>query len=138
VEEVSDSPIDWVAKQMKAFEAGRTKHYGRETLLLTTRGRHSGKLRRTSLYYGVHGSAYVVVGSNGGSKEDPQWCRNVAADPNVTVQVGNEIFPARARLAAGAERSALWELMNGIFASYASYEKKSRRQLPVIVLERVA
>jgi deazaflavin-dependent oxidoreductase (nitroreductase family) len=139
VEEVIDSPVGWVAKQMKAYvEAGRTTYYGRETLLLTTRGRRSGKLRRTALFYGTHGSAYVVVGSNGGSKEDPLWCRNVAADPNVTVQVGEDIFPARARLASGAERSALWELMNGIFPTYASYEKKSRRQLPVIVLERAA
>ena len=138
MEEVVDSPVGWVAKQIKAFEAGRTAHYGRETLLLTTRGRRSGQLRRTSLFYGTHGSAYVVVGSNGGSTEDPLWCRNVAADPNVTVQVGEDIFPARARLAAGAERVALWELMNGIFPTYASYEKKSGRQLPVILLERAA
>ena len=139
MEEVVDSPVGWVAKQMKAYvESGRTTHYGRETLLLTTRGRRSGKLRRTALFYGTHGSAYVVVGSNGGSAGDPLWCRNVAADPDVTVQVGADIFPARARLATAAERPALWELMNGIFPTYASYEKKSGRQLPVIVLERAA
>jgi deazaflavin-dependent oxidoreductase (nitroreductase family) len=139
VEEVVDSPVGWVAKQMKAYvESGRTVHYGRETLLLTTRGRRSGKLRRTALFYGTHGPAYVVVGSNGGSPEDPLWCRNVAADPAVTVQVGADVFPARARLATAAERPVLWELMNRIFPTYASYEEKSGRQLPVVVLERVA
>ncbi len=73
-----------------------------------------------------------------GPPGDPLWCRNVAADPAVTVQVGADVFPARARLATAAERPALWELMNGIFPTYASYEKKSGRQLPVVVLERAA
>lgn len=137
-EEVVDSPVDWVAKHLKTYGAGRTTYYGRETLLLTTRGRRTGQLRRTPLYYGRHGTAYVVVGSNGGAADDPRWCRNVAADPEVTVQVGTEVFAARARPATPEERPALWDLMVGIFPSYAPYEKKARRPLPVVLLEPVA
>jgi deazaflavin-dependent oxidoreductase (nitroreductase family) len=80
----------------------------------------------------------VVVGSNGGAREDPQWCRNVAADPEVIVQVGPEVFAARARLATPEERLALWALMTEVFPSYAPYEKKARRPLPVVLVEPVA
>jgi deazaflavin-dependent oxidoreductase (nitroreductase family) len=140
-EEVVDSPVGWVAKHVRTYvDSGGTKgtkFYGRETLLLTTRGRKTGTLRRTALYYGRHGSAYVVVGSNGGARAHPQWCRNVSADPEVTVQVGPDVFPARARWATAEERPALWRLMNDVFPTYASYEKRARRQLPVILLEPV-
>jgi deazaflavin-dependent oxidoreductase (nitroreductase family) len=138
VAEIVDSPVGWVNEHVRAYvEKGRTKYYGRETLLLTTRGRHSGKLRRTALYYGRHGAAYVVVGSNGGSRDDPQWCRNVAVDPTVTVQVGPDVFGARARWANADERPGLFAMMTEIFPSYAAYEKRARRPLPVILLEPV-
>jgi deazaflavin-dependent oxidoreductase (nitroreductase family) len=103
--------------------------------LLTTRGRRSGKLRRTPLFYGRHGDAYVVVASNGGAKQIPLWVGNIEADPDVTVQVRDRSFPARARRATPEERPALWELMNTIFPSYAGYERKAGHQLPVVVIE---
>jgi deazaflavin-dependent oxidoreductase (nitroreductase family) len=140
VEEIHDNPTDWVAKHIREYvESGGAKgrrFYGKDALLLTTRGRRTGRLRRTALYYGEDAGRYVLVGSDGGKRTDPAWCHNVAANPAVVVQVGGETFAAVARPADPAERPRLWELMTGVFPTYASYERKARRPLPVIVVER--
>jgi deazaflavin-dependent oxidoreductase (nitroreductase family) len=138
-EEIVDSPVGWVRKHLRGYvESGGARghrYYGRESLLLTTRGRRSGKLRRTPLFYGRHGDAYVVVASNGGAKQIPLWVGNIEADPAVTIQVGDKTFPARARPATAEERPALWAMMNAIFPSYADYERKAGHELPVVVIE---
>ena len=140
MEEVFDNPTGWVAKHIDTYVSsdGAKGHrfHGRDALLLTTRGRRSGKLRRTALYYGSDGGRYVLVGSDGGKKADPAWCHNVAANPAVVVQVRDETFGAVARLADESERPRLWELMVQIFPNYAAYERKAGRTLPVVVLER--
>jgi deazaflavin-dependent oxidoreductase (nitroreductase family) len=140
-EDVYDNPTGWIAAHIRKYvESGGAKghrYYGHDSLLLTTRGRRSGKLRRTALYYGEDGGRYIVVGSDGGKPRDPAWVLNVLANPAVVVQLRDEIFPARARLAHADERPRLWELMTGIFPTYAAYEKKAGRELPVVVLERV-
>jgi deazaflavin-dependent oxidoreductase (nitroreductase family) len=138
-EEIHDNPTGWVADHIRRYvESGgaQQRFYGHDTLLLTTRGRKTGKLRRTALYYGEDGGRYVLVGSDGGKPTDPAWCGNVATNPAVVVQVGGETFAAIARLAEPDERPRLWELMTGIFPTYATYERKAGRQLPVIVVER--
>jgi deazaflavin-dependent oxidoreductase (nitroreductase family) len=138
-EEILDSPVGWVRKHLRGYVesdgAKGHRYYGRDALLLTTRGRRSGKLRRTPLFYGRHGDAYVVVASNGGAKQIPLWVGNIDEDPDVTVQVRDRSFPARARRATPEERPALWELMNTIFPSYAGYERKAGHELPVVVIE---
>jgi deazaflavin-dependent oxidoreductase (nitroreductase family) len=140
-EQVFDNPTDWVAEHIRCYvESGGAKghrYYGHDALLLTTRGRKSGKLRRTALYYGRDGDRYVLVASDGGKRTDPAWYHNLVANPAVVVQVRDEIFGAVARLADPDERPRLWELMLGVFPTYAAYEKKARRELPVVVLERV-
>jgi deazaflavin-dependent oxidoreductase (nitroreductase family) len=139
-DEVLDSPTGWVASHIKSYvESDGSKghrYHGYDALLLTTRGRKSGKLRRTALYYGVEGDRYLLVASNGGSEEHPQWYRNLAADPAVTVQVGPEVFTANARTATPEERPALWDLMVSVFDRYALYQKQAPREIPVIILER--
>jgi deazaflavin-dependent oxidoreductase (nitroreductase family) len=140
-EEITDSPTDWVAKHVREYVAtdgakgGR--FYGHDALLITTRGRKSGIPRRTALYYGRDGDRYVLVASNGGAKTDPHWYQNLVAHPEVSVQVGSEKFTARARTVTGAERESLWALMVGVFKTYESYQAKARREIPVVVLERV-
>jgi deazaflavin-dependent oxidoreductase (nitroreductase family) len=140
-EEVADSPTEWVAEHVREYLAsdGRNgqRFYGVDALLITTRGRRSGKLRRTALYYGRDGERHVLVASNGGSRTDPNWYRNLVADPEVDVQVGAERFIARARTATGAERTALWRLMAGIFPKYEQYQAKADREIPVVVLDRI-
>jgi deazaflavin-dependent oxidoreductase (nitroreductase family) len=139
-EEVFDNPTDWVAKHIRRYvESGGAKghrFYGHDALLLTTRGRRSGRLRRTALYYGEDGNRYVLVASEGGKRTDPGWYHNLVANPAVVVQVRDETFGAVARPADPDERPRLWELMVGVFPKYARYEARAGRALPVVVVER--
>jgi deazaflavin-dependent oxidoreductase (nitroreductase family) len=139
-EEVLDSPTRWVARHVRRYVQtdGSSGHRwnGRNTLLLTTRGRRSGKLRRTALIYGRDGDNYVVVASNGGARNHPFWYLNLTAEPEVRVQVGPERFAARARTAGAEERPRLWRLMAEIWPDYERYQKRTGREIPVVVLER--
>jgi deazaflavin-dependent oxidoreductase (nitroreductase family) len=110
-EDVSDSPTRWVAQHIRRYVEtdGKKGHQWRgvHTLLLTTRGRRSGKLRRTALIYGRDGDRYLVVASNGGSKEHPSWYLNLTDDPEVEAQVGAERFAATAVPTTPEERANL-------------------------------
>ncbi|MEU7739450.1 nitroreductase family deazaflavin-dependent oxidoreductase [Nonomuraea sp. NPDC049158] len=139
-EEVLDSPTDWVADHIRRYVEtdGRDGHLYQEwpTLLLSTRGRKSGKLRRTALIYGQDGDRYLLVASNGGSDSHPAWYLNLVADPEVTVQVLADVFSARARTVTGAERSSLWRIMASVFPLYDDYQSKAEREIPLVILER--
>lgn len=139
-EEVVDSPTGWVARHIREYvETDGSKGHrwnGVPTLLLTTRGRKSGKLRRTALIYGQDDGRYVVVASYGGSPEHPFWYRNLAADPNVWVQVGGDKFAAQARTATPEEKPRLWSMMTSIWPDYDDYQSKTSREIPVVILER--
>jgi deazaflavin-dependent oxidoreductase (nitroreductase family) len=141
-EKVVDSPVGWVARHINSYvdSGGRSGHHfhGVDALLLTTRGRRSGTLRRTALYYGIRDGDYVLVASNGGSVGHPLWYRNLVADPRVTVQVEDDVFDAVARTATGEERAELWDQMAGIFPKYARYQAMVAREIPVVVLTRSA
>jgi deazaflavin-dependent oxidoreductase (nitroreductase family) len=138
---VTDSPTGWVAKHVRRYveSDGKNGHQWRgvETLLLTTRGRSTGKLRRTALIYGKDGDRYLVVASNGGSKPHPDWYRNLAADPHVSVQVGDDMFEATAKTATAREKPRLWGLMVSIWPDYEQYQTKTEREIPVVILERL-
>jgi len=107
------------------------------TLLLTTTGRKSGRVLTLPLIFGESGSDYVVIASKGGAPTHPAWYLNLQADPEVKVQVKGDKFTARAHTADAVERAALWPLMVGIYGPYADYQKKTDRQIPVVVLKRV-
>ena len=140
-EAVIDSPVGWVNKHIKRYVETDGKdgyiHNGMTTLLLTTRGRKSGKLYRTALIFGQDGDRYLIVPSNGGSDNDPSWYSNLVENPEVELQVGADKFKARARNASAAEKPALWQIMTKIFPTYKAYQKKANREIPVVVLERV-
>ena len=139
-EEVIDNPTGWVADHIREYVAtnGERGHKWRgvETLLLTTRGRRSGKLRRTALIYGRDGDRYLVVASKGGAPKHPNWYLNLLAEPNVTVQVAADVFQGRARPATDDEKPALWHTMAVIWPSYDDYQKKTTRDIPVVIIER--
>ncbi|MBG0833175.1 nitroreductase family deazaflavin-dependent oxidoreductase [Planomonospora sp. ID67723] len=138
--EILDNPTDWVARHIRSYvESDGAKghlYQGIPTLLLTTRGRRSGKLRRTALIYGRDGDRYLVVASNGGSENHPAWYLNLADDPHVGVQVGAERFAALARTATPEEKAGLWPVMVEVFPTYDRYRAKASRDIPVVVLER--
>jgi deazaflavin-dependent oxidoreductase (nitroreductase family) len=111
---------------------------GTTTLLLTTTGRRSGEKRTTPLIYQRHGDDYLVVASKGGAPVPPAWYVNLEQDPNVEVQVHDEVFPARARTAAPDEKPELWSTMTATWPAYDDYQRKTDRPIPVVVLERAA
>src|SRR5688500_5893285 len=137
--EVFDSPTGWVKSHIKTYveSDGKKGHLwrGLPTLLLTTQGRKSGKLRRTALIYGQDGKNYLLVASNGGDPNHPAWYLNLSANPEVELQVGTEKFKARARTATAAEKPRLWKIMSKIFPTYDRYQAKAGREIPLVILE---
>ncbi|MEU4717090.1 nitroreductase family deazaflavin-dependent oxidoreductase [Micromonospora purpureochromogenes] len=141
-EQVLDSPEGWVADHIRRYvetggEQGHEWRPGVFTLLLTTRGRRSGKLRRTALIYGRDGDDYLVVASQGGAPQHPAWYLNLLADPEAEVQVGAETFAVRARTAGPEEKPRMWRTMVDIWPAYDDYQTRTDREIPVVVLERV-
>lgn len=111
---------------------------GTTVLLLSTIGRKSGQKHTTPLIYRNKGDdAYTVIASKGGAAEPPLWYTNLQANPEVEVQVWGDRFAARARTATPEEKPALWEAMAETWPAYNDYQKKTEREIPVIVLERV-
>ena len=108
------------------------------SLLLTTIGRKSGQKFIFPLFYGTTGDSYFVVASKGGAPDDPGWYKNLLAHPDVEVQVGTRKFKGRARTTDGAERARLWQEALKFWPPYADYQKKTEREIPVIVLDPVA
>jgi deazaflavin-dependent oxidoreductase (nitroreductase family) len=109
---------------------------GTTILLLTTTGRTSGAERTTPLIYRADGDRWVVVASKGGSPEHPGWYKNLQADPEATIQVKRDVIQVRARTASGEERARLWELMSEVWPAYRDYQRRTEREIPVVVLER--
>jgi deazaflavin-dependent oxidoreductase (nitroreductase family) len=109
---------------------------GTTALILTTKGRRSGEPRSTPLIYQRHGGDYLVVASKGGADQPPAWYLNLVAEPQVEVQVLGDRFRAHARTASAAEKPELWDIMLGVWPAYATYQEKTSREIPVVVLER--
>lgn len=118
-------------------EVGHIWRRGSKILLLTTKGRKTGELRTTPLIYEHARGGYVIVASNGGAPEHPGWYRNLVKEPRVELQVKGDVFSARARTAVGDERQRLWKLAARQWPDYDEYQKRTDRQIPVVVLERV-
>jgi deazaflavin-dependent oxidoreductase (nitroreductase family) len=116
-------------------EVGHDWRKGSSVLLLTTTGRRSGEPRATPLIYGRRGDDYLVVASKGGSPEPPAWYVNLREQPDVEVQVLGERFPARARTATAEEKPELWQEMVRHWPDYDSYQRRTDREIPVVVLE---
>jgi deazaflavin-dependent oxidoreductase (nitroreductase family) len=139
-EQVYDSPRGWVGRHVREYGEtdGRKGHRwnGVDTLLLTTPGRKTGKPRRTTPIYGRDGDRYLVVASSGGSRSHPSWYLNLSVNPEVHVQVGADRFDARAVTASPKERPRVWRLMASIWPEYDRYQKRTTREIPVVVIER--
>ena len=141
-EEVFDSPKGWVSNHIDEYvETDGQKGYewrnGAPTLLLTTRGRKTGKLRRTALIFGVDGDRYLLVASVGGAAKNPAWYLNLVENSEVELQVKAEKFKGRARTATAQEKPPLWRLMASIWPDYDNYQTKTEREIPVVIVERV-
>ncbi len=113
------------------------KMSGLPILLLTTTGRRSGKARTAPLLYIEDGDAYVVLASFGGQPDHPAWYLNLEASPEASVQIGDGTVGVRAETVHGDERTRLWERMVAGYGSYEAYQRKTEREIPVVVLRPV-
>lgn len=110
---------------------------GLPMLLLTTTGRKSGEPRTSPLPYFEDDGHWIVVGSNNGGPRNPFWWMNMQAKPEAEIQVRRETIQVVARLAAAEERNRLWPLLVEFNSPYATYGKKTTREIPVVVLSRI-
>jgi deazaflavin-dependent oxidoreductase (nitroreductase family) len=105
-------------------------------LALVTKGRTSGKKRTVALSYFEIDGHMLVVGSAGGAPQDPQWVRNLRADPSATIYVARKPRRVTARIADGAEREAIWRTLSAQVPTYAAYQAAVTRQIPLVILDR--
>jgi deazaflavin-dependent oxidoreductase (nitroreductase family) len=110
---------------------------GFPVLLLETRGRRSGEIRRATLQYLDDGASRVVIASRAGDTRHPDWWLNLVADPVATIRVGSRTNRVRAREALEAERDRLWRRFAEIHPAYDEYERTAERRIPVVVLEPI-
>jgi deazaflavin-dependent oxidoreductase (nitroreductase family) len=117
-------------------EEGYEWRGGTKILLLFTTGRKSGEERANALIFEPDGADYLIVASKGGAPEPPAWFLNLEAEPEVEVQVRGDRFKAHARTATPEEKPRMWQKMTAAWPDYDSYQEKTDRQIPVVVLER--
>lgn len=133
---------DWTKGTIDEFRAkgGRgVGHFGDKLLLLTTRGVKSGRVRTTPVVYHRDGDRYVIAASMGGAPSNPAWYHNLVKHREAEVEVGSEKFKVRATpIPRGAERDRLYEAHGDNFAAFRGYPKKTKRVIPVVVLERIS
>lgn len=111
------------------------KARGTDVLLLTVAGRKSGQQRTVAVSYFEHDGEYLVVGSAGGGKQEPQWIRNLAAAGQARIQIRDRVQEVGGRIAESAERDRLWnEVVLCRFPFFAKYEEKAGRTIPIAVL----
>lgn len=105
-------------------------------LLLTTKGAKTGADRATPMMFHPDGDRVVVMASNAGAPKAPDWYANLRANPTVTVERGDETYPATAIVATGEERARLWSEITSRYPFFLDHEKKANREIPLVVLTR--
>ena len=118
-------------------ERGYDWKRGTTILLLTTKGRQSGQERTTPLIHRTDDDRWVVIASQGGAPDHPNWFKNIQANPDdVEIQVKADRIPVRPSVAEGQERERLWSKMTEAWPDYDEYQQKTDREIPVVVFER--
>jgi deazaflavin-dependent oxidoreductase (nitroreductase family) len=117
---------------------GGSMNDGAPIALIESVGRKSGKRRIHPLICEREGDSFVIVASKGGIDRHPAWYLNLKANPETTVNWRGENHRVRAREAEGAERDRLWDKMVETYRPYQSYQRRTDRRIPIVVLEPVA
>lgn len=107
---------------------------GVPTLLLTATGRRTGRALTSALIFGRDGDDYLVVASMGGAPQHPSWYRNLLAHPEAEIQVKAERIPVISQAASAAEKPRLWQIVVDLWPNYATYQTRTDRDIPVVVL----
>jgi len=141
--EYAPSSSDWVREQVQRFEASDGAEAntlpgtGDRIVVITSIGHRSGKLRKNPVMRVEKDGTYLAVASKGGAPEHPEWFHNFMAHPEVELQDGPERHTYRARLAEGEERERWWRYAVETWPTYATYQDKTDREIPLFLLERV-
>jgi F420H(2)-dependent quinone reductase len=139
--EYQPNKYEWARVQAEAFEASDGAEantlQGRPIVVVTNVGAKSGKLYKTALMRVEHDGVYAVVASKGGAAKHPTWFHNLVANPHVEVQDGAEKHDYLARIVTGEERALWWARATETWPAYDDYQKKTDREIPVFVLERI-
>ena len=140
--EYEPSPWEPIAEQVRQYEdtGGREggELEGAPCVILTTRGRRSGSLRKTPLIRVADGDRYAVIASMGGAPHHPVWYLNLLAEPHVELQDGPVRRDYRARVAEGDEKREWWDRALEVWPSYDEYQAKTEREIPLVVLDPLA
>jgi len=131
----------WAREQVELYESsGGTQGLtlrGMPVVILTSVGASSGKLRKTPLMRVEHDGTYAIVASLGGAPKNPAWYANVVHHPEVELQDGPQTWDMVAREVHGDEKALWWERAVAAYPDYAAYQRKTTREIPVFLLERV-
>lgn len=130
-----DVAADHVARYEASGGTSGTEMQGVPCVVLWTRGRKTGKVRKSPLMRVTDGERYAAVASMGGAPEHPSWYRNLVADPVVTVQDGPVVRDYRARQAHGEEKAEWWARATSVWPAYDDYQARTAREIPVVILE---
>jgi F420H(2)-dependent quinone reductase len=140
--EYEPSAIGWVRDHVEEItRTGSTDGVlikDRPIVLLSYRGAKTGKVRKTPLMRVEHEGVYAVVASQGGAPNHPQWYGSLLAEPDVELQDGRVTGAYRAREVSGEEKARWWDRAVDAFPDYAAYQRRTDRQIPVLVLEPVS
>jgi deazaflavin-dependent oxidoreductase (nitroreductase family) len=140
-EQYEPSPQAWVREQVERYEGsggteGTTlRDTGLPVVIITNRGVHSGKVRKTPVMRVEHDGRYAAVASQGGAPDHPAWYYNLRAHPRVRLQDGPSTWEMTAREVTGSERDQWWERAVAAYPPYAEYQRRTSRVIPVFVLE---
>jgi F420H(2)-dependent quinone reductase len=104
-------------------------------LLLEHTGAKSARRRTTPLVYSRDGEDLILVASKGGHPKNPAWLHNLVANPDTTIQIGSSRRDVHARVADAAERERLWLLVVAVNSGYDDYQKRTEREIPLVILE---
>jgi deazaflavin-dependent oxidoreductase (nitroreductase family) len=129
------SPLAWVRDEVEHYQRTGEGFGGRPVVLLETIGARTGLVRRTPLMRVEHAGTYAAVASMAGAATHPAWYSNALTTPQVRLYDGKLAHDLRAREVVGEERARWWSRANGVFPSYADYQSKTRRPIPVLLLE---
>jgi len=111
---------------------------GAPVCLVTMKGRKTGQLRTVPLIYLEDGGEYVIVASKGGMDQHPVWYLNLVANPDAEVEIGSERIAVHARTASREEKERLWPRLVEIYPDYADYQRRTEREIPVVILHPAA
>jgi F420H(2)-dependent quinone reductase len=133
------SAFEAVQEQVRLYEAtdGREggELQGKPCVILWTRGRRTGAVRKSPLMRVRHGDQYAVIASFGGAPSHPVWYLNILGDAHVSLQDGAELLDYTARVVEGAERDEWWRRANEDWPAYDTYQARTERLIPVVVLD---